>query len=118
QIPFGRWSDRYGRKLLLYIGLAIFAGGSAIAGYSSSVYGVILGRILQGSGAVSAVAIALAADLTREEHRTKVMAIIGSMIGVSFAASLILGPWLDRIIGVDGIFYLTGALSLAAMVVV
>lgn len=118
QIPFGRWSDRYGRKPLLYIGLAIFAAGSLIAGYASSLYGVIFGRILQGSGAVSAVAIAMAADLTREEHRTKVMAIIGSMIGLTFAASLILGPWLDSAIGVDGIFYLTGALALAAMVVV
>ena len=118
QIPFGRWSDRFGRKPLLYIGLALFALGSLIAGLADSVYGVILGRILQGSGAVSAVAIAMAADLTREEHRTKVMAIIGSMIGLSFAASLILGPWLGRIICVDGIFYLTGALALAAMAVV
>ena len=118
QVPFGRWSDRFGRKPLLYIGLAIFAGGSVMAGYASSIHGVILGRVLQGAGAVSAVAIAMAADLTREEHRTKVMAIIGSMIGVSFAASLVLGPWLGRVIGVDGIFYLTGMLSLAAMVVV
>lgn len=118
QIPFGRWSDRYGRKPVLHIGLAIFALGSAIAGYSSSVHGVIVGRILQGAGAVSAVAIAMAADLTREEHRTKVMAIIGSMIGLSFAASLVLSPWLGRVIGVDGIFYLTGALALAAMAVV
>jgi MFS family permease len=118
QIPFGRWSDRYGRKPLLYIGLAVFAAGSVIAGYSTSIHGVILGRILQGAGAVSAVAIAMAADLTREEHRTKVMAIIGSMIGLSFAASLILGPWLGRVIGVDGIFYLTGVLAVAAMVLV
>jgi MFS family permease len=118
QIPFGRWSDRFGRKLLLYIGLAIFAAGSLVAGYASSVYGVIFGRVLQGAGAVSAVALAMAADLTREEHRTKVMAIIGSMIGASFAASLVLGPWLWRVIGVDGIFYLTGLLALAAMVVV
>jgi MFS family permease len=118
QIPFGRWSDRFGRKPLLYIGLAIFAAGSGIAGYSTSIHGVILGRILQGAGAVSAVAIAMAADLTREEHRTKVMAIIGSMIGLSFAASLVLGPWLGRVIGVDGIFYLTGVLAAAAMVLV
>ncbi|MGH8636518.1 MAG: MFS transporter [Burkholderiales bacterium] len=118
QIPFGRWSDRFGRKPLLYIGLTIFAAGSVIAGYSTSIHGVIVGRILQGSGAVSAVAMAMAADLTREEHRTKVMAIIGSMIGASFAASLVLGPWLGRVVGVDGIFYLTAILALAAMVVV
>ncbi len=118
QIPFGRWSDRFGRKPLLYIGLGIFAAGSAIAGHAGSIQGVILGRILQGSGAVSAVAIAMAADLTREEHRTKVMAIIGVTIGASFAVSLVLGPWLGRIVGVDGIFYLTAALALLAIGVV
>jgi MFS family permease len=118
QIPFGRWSDRFGRKPMLYIGLGVFAAGSLVAGWSSSLSGVILGRILQGCGAVSAVAIAMAADLTREEHRSKVMAIIGSMIGLSFAGSLILGPWLGRAIGVDGIFYLTGVLAVAAMVLV
>ena len=118
QIAFGRWSDHFGRKPLLYIGLAIFAAGSALSGYSSSIYGVIAGRILQGSGAISAVAMAMAADLTREEHRTKVMAIIGSTIGLSFAASLVAGPWLGRVVGVDGIFYLTGILALAAMAVV
>jgi MFS family permease len=118
QIPFGRWSDRFGRKPMLYVGLGVFAAGSLVAGASSSLYGVILGRILQGAGAVSAVAIAMAADLTRDEHRSKAMAIIGSMIGVSFAASLVLGPWLGHKIGVDGIFYLTGTLALAAMIVV
>jgi MFS family permease len=118
QIPFGRWSDRFGRKPMLYIGLGVFAAGSLVAGASSSLYGVILGRMLQGAGAVSAVAIAMAADLTRDQHRSKVMAIIGSMIGLSFAASLVLGPWLGHAIGVDGIFYLTGTLALGAMIVV
>lgn len=118
QIPFGRWSDRIGRKPILYAGLVLFALGSVIAGYASSIHGVILGRLLQGSGAISAVAIAMAADLTRDEHRTKVMAIIGSMIGFSFVVSLVLGPWLSRVIGVPGIFYSIGALALAAMAVV
>lgn len=118
QIPFGRWSDAIGRKPVLYVGLGIFAVGSVVAGWSSSIVGVILGRVLQGAGAVSAVAIAMAADLTREEHRTKVMAIIGSTIGLSFAVSLILGPWLDRMIGVQGIFYLIAVLAILAMIVV
>jgi MFS family permease len=118
QIPFGRWSDRVGRKPALYVGLLIFAAGSALAGYATTIQGVILGRALQGAGAISAVAIAMAADLTRDEHRTKVMAIIGSTIGVSFAASLIVGPWLDRVIGVSGIFYLIGVLALVAVAVV
>lgn len=118
QIPFGRWSDAVGRKPVLYVGLSIFALGSVVAGWSTSVIGVIVGRTLQGAGAISAVAIAMAADLTREEHRTKVMAIIGSTIGLSFAVSLVVGPWLDRIIGVSGIFYLIGVLALLAMVIV
>ena len=118
QIPFGRWSDYVGRKPALYVGLSIFAIGSVWAGYASTIHGVIIGRILQGSGAVSAVAIAMAADLTRDEHRTKVMAIIGSTIGLSFAASLVLGPWLDRLIGVAGIFYLIAVLAVLAMLVV
>lgn len=118
QIPFGRWSDAIGRKPVLYVGLGIFAVGSVVAGWSTSIAGVIAGRVLQGAGAVSAVAIAMAADLTREEHRTKVMAIIGSTIGLSFAMSLILGPWLDRMIGVSGIFYLIALLAILAMIVV
>jgi len=118
QVPFGRWSDAIGRKPVLYIGLAIFALGSVVAGWSTSIAGVIAGRVLQGAGAVSAVAIAMAADLTREEHRTKVMAIIGSTIGLSFALSLILGPWLERIIGLSGIFYFIAMLAVLAMIVV
>ncbi len=118
QIPFGRWSDSVGRKPALYVGLTIFALGSVVAGWSSSMVGVVVGRVLQGAGAVSAVAIAMAADLTREEHRTKVMAIIGSTIGLSFAASLVLGPWLDKHIGVSGIFHLVALLAILAIVVV
>ena len=118
QIPFGRWSDRVGRKPALYAGLLLFAAGSFLAAYAGSIYGVIAGRIVQGMGAISAVAIAMAADLTRDQHRTKTMAIIGSMIGVAFAASLVFGPWLDRHIGVPGIFMLIGILALLAMIVV
>jgi MFS family permease len=118
QIPFGWWSDRYGRKPVIYIGLAVFAAGSFVAAAATNIYIVILGRVLQGAGAISAAVMAAAADLTREQHRTKAMAMIGSTIGLSFAFSIVAGPWLDRQIGVPGIFAMTGVLALAAMLVV
>ncbi len=118
QIPFGFLSDHYGRKRMIYLGLLIFALGSAVAASADSIWGVILGRALQGGGAVSAAVMALAADLTREEHRIKVMAVIGITIGVSFAASMILGPVLNGWIGVPGIFWLTGLLALLGITVV
>jgi len=118
QIPFGWWSDRFGRKPVIYFGLLLFAIGSFVAAYAPNIYVVIIGRILQGAGAVSAAVIALAADLTREEHRTKAMAMIGSTIGVVFALSLVAAPWLNDSIGVPGIFALTGALALGAMLVI
>lgn len=117
QIPFGWWSDRYGRKPVVYVGLVIFAVGSFVAALAPNIYIVILGRILQGAGAISAAVIALTADLTREEQRAKAMAMIGSTIGLSFALSLIVAPWLNRIIGVPGIFALTGLLALAGILV-
>ncbi len=118
QIPFGYWSDRYGRKRVIYIGLAIFAAGSFIAAIGHHIYVVILGRMLQGAGAISAAVMAMTADLTRDEHRTKAMAMIGSTIGATFALSLVLSPWLNRVIGVPGIFVMTGVLVLMAMGVV
>jgi MFS family permease len=118
QIPFGWWSDRYGRKPVIYTGLAIFAAGSFIAAAAVNIYVMILGRILQGGGAISAAVMAMAADLTREEQRTKAMAMIGSTIGLAFAVSLVASPWLDRHIGVPGIFAMTGCLALIAMLVV
>ena len=118
QIPFGYWSDRHGRKPVIYIGLAIFAAGSFVAAIGTHIYVIILGRLLQGAGAIAAPVMAMTADLTREEHRGKAMAMIGSTIGGTFALSLVLSPWLNRVIGVPGIFVMTGVLVLAAMVVV
>jgi len=118
QIPFGYWSDRYGSKPVIYAGLAIFAAGSFIAALGQHIYVVILGRLLQGAGAIAAPVMAMAADLTRDEHRTKAMAMIGSTIGATFAASLVLSPWLNRMIGVPGIFVMTGVLVLISMWVV
>lgn len=118
QIPFGWWSDRYGRKPVIYVGLLIFAAGSFVAAIGVHVYVVILGRVLQGAGAIAAPVMAMAADLTRDEHRTKAMAMIGSTIGATFALSLIASPWLNQTIGVPGIFVLTGVLALIAMWVV
>jgi len=118
QIPFGWWSDRYGRKPVIYVGLAIFAAGSFIAALGVHIWVVILGRLLQGAGAIAAPVMAMAADLTREENRAKAMAMIGSTIGATFALSIVLAPWLNAVIGVPGIFVMTGVLVLAAMGVV
>lgn len=118
QLPFGMASDKYGRKPMIYLGLAIFAVGSLVAALSSTIEGIIVGRALQGAGAVSAVVTALVADLTRDEHRTKAMATIGVTIGIAFSLSLIGGPILNQWIGVPGIFALTGVLTLVAIAVV
>ncbi len=114
-IPFGLWSDRVGRKRVIAFGLFIFAAGSVVAALADSIYGVILGRAVQGAGAVAAVVMALAADLTREEHRTKAMALIGISIGISFAISMVAGPVLDGLIGVKGIFWIIACLALAGI---
>ena len=118
QLPFGMASDKYGRKPMIYIGLGIFAVGSMVAALAMNIEGVIIGRALQGAGAVSAVVTALVADLTRDEHRTKAMATIGGTIGIAFAFSLVAGPILNEWMGVPGIFFLTGILTLAAIAVV
>ncbi len=117
QIPFGLVSDRIGRKSVITVGLLIFALGSVVAALSDTIQGVIIGRALQGAGAVAAVVLALAADLTREEHRLKVMAGIGISIGVSFSVALVAGPVLEHQIGVPGIFWLTALLALGGIAV-
>lgn len=118
QIPFGLLSDRVGRKRMIYIGLVLFCAGSLLAAATESIYVVILGRILQGAGAVASVLMALLSDLTREEQRTKAMATIGISIGLSFSLSLVLGPLLGSLFGLSGIFLATAILGALAILVV
>lgn len=115
QIPYGIASDIFGRKQVIVVGLLIFALGSFVAAWAPDMTWIIVGRVLQGMGAISAAVTALAADLTREEHRTKVMAMIGSSIGLVFALSLVGAPVLYGWIGMGGLFIMTGVLALAAI---
>jgi len=117
QIPYGMLSDRIGRKPIIIFGLMIFAVGSIVAATSTSITGVIIGRALQGAGAIAATVMALTADLTREENRLAAMATIGISIGFAFAVSLVLGPILNNLIGVPGIFWLTAVLAISAIAV-
>jgi MFS family permease len=118
QIPFGMASDRYGRKRVIVIGLLIFAGGSFMAAAADSLFWLIAGRSLQGAGAVSAAVTALLADQTRDEVRTKAMAMVGASIGLMFAVSLVAAPLLAGAVGLHGLFAITGALALGCIAVV
>ena len=118
QIPFGAASDKYGRKRVIIIGLILFALGSFVAASASSIAWIIVGRAIQGAGAISAAVTAYIADSTREEHRTKAMAMVGGSIGLTFAVSMIASPMLYQAIGMSGLFNLTGVLSIIAIFVV
>ncbi|WP_025915934.1 MFS transporter [Herminiimonas sp. CN] len=118
QIPFGAASDKYGRKPVIIIGLILFALGSFIAAGADNMLWMIIGRAIQGAGAISAAVTAFIADSTREEHRTKAMAMVGGSIGLTFAFSLVASPLLYKAVGMGGIFALTGTLSVLAILVV
>lgn len=115
QIPFSLIADRYSRKPLIVIGLLMFALGGAVAAMSESIYGVIIGRAIAGGGAVSAVVMALLADVTREEQRSKAMAMMGMSIGLSFVVAFSLGPWLTSLVGISGLFWVTTIMGLVAI---
>ena len=118
QIPLGRLSDFWGRKRTIYLGLCIFIMGSLVAACADSLLMLCIGRGIQGAGAVSSAVIALNADLTRDEVRTKSMAIIGITIGFTFLLSIVLGPVLDGFVGLPGIFLITALLTCLSIVVV
>ncbi|QEP45153.1 MFS transporter [Ectothiorhodospiraceae bacterium BW-2] len=118
QIPFGIASDRFGRKPLIILGLLLFASGSLVAAWSSSIEMLIVGRALQGAGAIAAVIMALMSDLIADEHRTKAMALIGTTIGIAFIVAMVAGPLLSRFIGIAGLFHLTALLAAVGMVIV
>ncbi|MFI8742326.1 MFS transporter [Stutzerimonas zhaodongensis] len=118
QIPFGMISDRIGRLPVIYFGLLIFAAGAVLAATADTIWGVIAGRVLQGAGAISAAVMALLSDLTREQHRTKAMAMIGMSIGVSFAVAMVVGPLLTSAVGLSGLFWVTGGMAVLGILVV
>jgi len=118
QIPFGAASDRWGRKPVIVAGLVLFALGSFIAAAADDMFWTIIGRAVQGAGAISAAVTAFIADATREEHRTKAMAMVGASIGLTFALSLVGAPPLYAAVGMGGLFALTGVLALTAIAVV
>lgn len=117
QVPFGLASDRYGRKKIIILGLAIFAIGSVVCAVSSDIYWLIFGRILQGAGAISSVVTAMISDFTKEEKRAKAMATMGGSIALSFMAAMVFGPYIGGHYGVDTLFWITTILAMLSILV-
>lgn len=117
QIPFGLLSDRIGRKPLIVGGLLLFVLGSVIAACTDSIWGIILGRALQGSGAIAAAVMALLSDLTREQNRTKAMAFIGISFGVTFAIAMVVGPVVTHALGLQALFWMIAILASLGIVI-
>ncbi|MCP4332825.1 MAG: MFS transporter, partial [Gammaproteobacteria bacterium] len=118
QLPFGYLSDRFGRKIVIVGGLLIFCGGSIVAAEADSINEVIAGRALQGLGAIAAAVMALAADLTREEVRIRIMAVIGMSIGASFMISMVIGPVIAAEFGLRILFWMTAGLAVLGILVI
>ncbi|KTD62573.1 transporter, major facilitator family [Legionella spiritensis] len=116
QMPFGILSDKIGRKPVLTIGLLLFILGSLLGALTHSIYGMILARVLQGTGAIGSVLIALMADLTPDRERTKAMAVIGMTIGISFSLAMVISPSITHHYGLPGIFYLTAVLATSGLI--
>ncbi|MBV1878872.1 MAG: MFS transporter [Pseudomonadales bacterium] len=117
QIPLGLLSDKFGRKPVIAAGLLVFVLGSFIAAFSNDIYGIIAGRFLQGCGAIASTLLALLSDVTRPENRSKAMAIIGMSIGASFGIALVVGPWVNSLFGISGVFIGTGLAGILGLLV-
>ena len=118
QLPFGMWSDRAGRKLVIVIGLGLFIAGNFLAAFVDSIHWMIVARVLQGTGAISSTVFALIADLTRPEVRPRANAAMGISIGIAFAVAFGAAPFLGEWIGLDGIFWMIALLSAVSLVLV